>query len=199
MQQQGFSLILICLAHFILSTDSSANFHVADSVIVDDAGRIRVYHGVNFVQKGFPWYPPDLLDESNVASLAEAGINFMRLGWVNSFELCTTPPLSCLSRMMWAGVEPQPKEYNITYVNIMQQIVQLLGSHGIYVLLDMHQDVLSSRTGSYDGIPAWLYDRFPAPQHPCKFLSMNVRSFYFESLGIRTRSLATEETTFELV
>ncbi|CAF4796665.1 unnamed protein product [Rotaria sp. Silwood1] len=29
----------------------------------------------------------------------------------------------------------------------------------------MHQDVLSSRVQSYDGIPAWLYDKFPAPAH----------------------------------
>ena len=47
------------------------------------------------------------------------------------------------------------------------RIVELLGSYDIAVLFDMHQDVLSSRTGSYDGIPAWLYDQFPAPAHSC--------------------------------
>ena len=69
--------------------------------------------------------------------------------------------------MMWSGVEPEPQKYNMTYLNIMKQMVDLLGSYDIYVLLDMHQDVLSSRTGSYDGIPAWLYDRFPATRHAC--------------------------------
>ncbi|CAF5112238.1 unnamed protein product, partial [Rotaria sp. Silwood1] len=48
----------------------------------------------------------------------------------------------------------------------MKQIIELLESNQIFVLLDMHQDLLSSRTGSYDGIPAWLYDRFPPPDHP---------------------------------
>lgn len=70
--------------------------------------------------------------------------------------------------MMWAGVEPQPQQYNVTYLNVIKQIMELLRSHDIVVLLDMHQDLLSSRTGSYDGIPSWLYDRFPPPKHPCK-------------------------------
>jgi hypothetical protein len=51
----------------------------------------------------------------------------------------------------------------------MKNIVTSLESNQIFVLLDMHQDALSSRSGSYDGIPAWLYDKFPAPAHPCKY------------------------------
>ena len=69
--------------------------------------------------------------------------------------------------MMWSGVEPQPKQYNKTYLNIMETIIKLLGENNIFVLLDMHQDALSSRTGTYDGIPLWLYERFPPPAHPC--------------------------------
>ncbi len=69
---------------------------------------------------------------------------------------------------MWAGVEPQPKQYNMTYINVMKQIVESLESNKIYVLFDMHQDVLSSRVGTYDGVPPWLYDQFPPPNHPCK-------------------------------
>ena len=70
--------------------------------------------------------------------------------------------------MMWLGVEPEPGQYNYTYINIMTNIMKLLESNQIFVTLDMHQDVLSSRTGAYDGIPAWLYDRFPSAKHPCK-------------------------------
>lgn len=69
---------------------------------------------------------------------------------------------------MWAGVEPQPKQYNVTYLNVMKYIVEQLGKYQIFVLLDMHQDALTSRVQSYDGIPPWLYDRFPPPEHPCK-------------------------------
>ena len=69
--------------------------------------------------------------------------------------------------MMWSGVEPKPNNYNVTYLNIMKQIVELLESNQIFVLFDMHQDLLSSQTGSYDGIPAWLYAQFPPPNHSC--------------------------------
>lgn len=69
--------------------------------------------------------------------------------------------------MMWSGVEPQPQRYNTTYLDIMKTIVQLLEKNNIFVLFDMHQDVLSNQTGTYDGIPRWLYDRFPPPAHKC--------------------------------
>ncbi|UJR21736.1 hypothetical protein I4U23_024811 [Adineta vaga] len=147
--KQKFSIFVV-LSFFLLINycNGSANVHVTDSLIIDDSGRARIYHGINFVLKGPPWYPPELLDPVNVANLSQWGVNFIRLG------------------MMWAGVEPQPQKYNVTYLNVMKQIVELLESNQIFVLFDMHQDLLSSRTGSYDGIPAWLYDRFPPPDHP---------------------------------
>ena len=80
MQQLGVSLALLCFACLIAGGDGSANVHVENSVIVDDAGRVRIYHGVNFVMKGFPWYPPELLDPVNVANLSQLGVNFVRLG-----------------------------------------------------------------------------------------------------------------------
>jgi hypothetical protein len=69
---------------------------------------------------------------------------------------------------MWSGVEPESQKYNVTYLNVMKDIIALLESNSIFVLLDMHQDVLSTRTGGYDGIPTWLYDRFSPPIHACK-------------------------------
>ncbi len=84
--------------------------------------------------------------------------------------------------MMWSGVEPEPQKYNLTYLNVMKTIVELLESNKIFVLFDMHQDVLSSRTGSYDGIPTWLYDRFPSPTYPCnKILYLLLRFGFFSS------------------
>jgi len=85
-------------------------------------------------------------------------------------------------RMMWAGVEPEPKKYNLTYLNVMSDIIQSLAAKQIYVLLDMHQDVLSSQTGSYDGIPLWLYNRFPTSKHPCMKFLLFFRVYIFFSL-----------------
>lgn len=90
---------------------------------------------------------------------------------------------------MWAGVEPEAKKYNMTYLNVMSDIIQSLAAKQIYVLLDMHQDVLSSQTGSYDGIPVWLYNRFPASKHPCmKFLLFFFEYTYFFSFKIHGHS-----------
>ena len=77
--------------------------------------------------------------------------------------------------ILWAGIEPgtggpnQPKvctkgavnnpgmwnqKTANAYLNQVQQVVNELGRHHIYVLLDMHQDVWSSVFGG-EGAPAW--------------------------------------------
>ena len=70
--------------------------------------------------------------------------------------------------MMWSGVEPEPQKYNATYLDVMKNIIELLELNHIFVLLDMHQDILSSQTGGYDGVPLWLYNRFPSSSHSCE-------------------------------
>jgi endoglycosylceramidase len=74
-------LYIICFSSFLTYCAGSANVHVVDSSIVDESGRVRIYHGVNFVMKGFPWYSPELLDRNYVANLSQWGINFIRLGY----------------------------------------------------------------------------------------------------------------------
>jgi endoglycosylceramidase len=171
---------------FITYCDGSANVHVANSLIVDDSGRVRIYHGANFVFKEFPWYPAELLDPNYVANLSQWGLNFVRLGYEYYFLIFILLSSINYFRMMWSGVEPQRQKYNLTYLNVMKNIVELLESNNIFVLLDMHQDVLSSRTGTYDGIPAWLYDRFPPSAHPCNkifFYCLDFRFFFIRSLA----------------
>jgi hypothetical protein len=80
MKQYLILFFVICLSLLITFCDGSANVHVSDSLIVDDAGRVRIYHGANLVAKGFPWYPPELLDPDYVRNLSQTGINFMRVG-----------------------------------------------------------------------------------------------------------------------
>ena len=36
--------------------------------------------------------------------------------------------------------------------------------HGVYALLDMHEDVLSSKFCLYDGVPRWVIDK-SVPKH----------------------------------
>lgn len=115
---------------------------------LDEFGRVRIFHGVNSVRKGSPWYYEYLLNDTRLDDLRAFGLNVVRLG------------------TMWSGVEPQDGVFNATYVGILETIIQKLADRGIYALLDMHQDVMSSLYFSYDGIPLWLVETFPEPTNP---------------------------------
>ena len=117
--------------------------------MLDEFGRVRIFHGVNAVYKVPPYVPiadhfdpQESLSPEDVANLYQWGFNFVRLG------------------TMWPGVEPQKGQYNMTYLAILQGIVDSLAAKDIYVLLDCHQDVLSPKFCG-EGAPDWAV--FPAP------------------------------------
>jgi len=118
-----------------------------DAFIRDDSNRVRFFHGVNMVHKSFPWYSDVLLDTDNIKDLQKWGLNALRLG------------------VMWTGTEPNKGEYNETYLDIVTGIIDNLQSHGVHVLIDVHQDVLSSYFCEYDGAPTWLVDMSTSSEH----------------------------------
>ena len=67
--------------------------------------------------------------------MASWGMNCMRLG------------------VIWDGVEPEPGNYDDKYLDGVAQRVQWATAHGIYVFLDMHQDLYSVLYS--DGAPEW--------------------------------------------
>ena len=100
--------------------------------IVDEFGRTRFFHGTNVVMKEPPWYRPlewvpgvSSFGERDVQNLHDLGLNIVRLGH------------------SWAGAEPVRGSYNQTFLDIMKQQTKLAEDHGIYVLVDAHQDCLS--------------------------------------------------------
>ena len=69
--------------------------------------------------------------------------------------------------MMMPGYVPNRNEYNSTYMDVIQTIVKKSAEYGIYILLDMHQDVFSPKF-CVEGMPDWMtksedYDSFPYP------------------------------------
>jgi endoglycosylceramidase len=135
---------------------------------VDDAGRARLFHGVNVVYKKAPWYPPYFpidsdksLGEADMKDLRRWGHNVVRLG------------------VMWPGVEPSHGHIDRSYLERMKDIVQKLGAYGIYSIIDLHQDV-GSRRFCGEGIPEHYVDAllqnesstlaraqaFPLPRYP---------------------------------
>ena len=125
-------------------------FHHAGQFIVDASGRVVLFHGVNLVNK-FPPYAPSAagFQEVDAKLMADAGWNVVRLGVLHS------------------GVEPSPGHYDESYLDRIEESVALLGRHGIFSLLDFHQDIYGPVfTG--DGLPPWatLTDNLPLkPSH----------------------------------
>ncbi|MCL2446809.1 MAG: cellulase family glycosylhydrolase [Oscillospiraceae bacterium] len=104
---------------------------------VDEQGRERIFHGVNLKGK---------VDGSNIAWLDEAffkraaalGQRLLRLG------------------VRWAQLEPQPGQYNEEVLKQYDQIFNWGEQYGVYIFLDMHQDLYGSFGGSCgDGAPDW--------------------------------------------
>ncbi len=115
---------------------------------VDENGRQIFLNGVNISLKGEKKgektvYKFNTVQEKTIASLHARGINLIRL------------------ILTWDGVEPHPGIYDELYLDHYRQIVSWCEKYGVYFILDMHQDLYSSRIG--DGAPEWatLTDGYP--------------------------------------
>jgi endoglycosylceramidase len=131
----------------LIATYAAAEYFAKDGFIYDSAGRVSFFHGTNFVQKGYPWYPEVLLSKDNVKQMASWGFNTVRLG------------------VMWTGVFPEMGVYNATYMDVIGQILDNLEENGIRALIDVHQDVLSTHFCLYDGAPTWIVDMSNSSTH----------------------------------
>lgn len=111
--------------------------------IVNEDGAHVILHGVNLVCKDKKKGYVEPCDESLFTWFREQGYNVIRLG------------------LIWDGVEPEPGAYDDVYLGKIKQQAAWAEQNGIYVFLDMHQDLYSSLYG--DGAPEWatLHDGLP--------------------------------------
>ncbi|MGH2975586.1 MAG: cellulase family glycosylhydrolase, partial [Solirubrobacterales bacterium] len=114
--------------------------------ITDARGRVVILHGLNMVYKRPPYRPGAVgFGADDAAFLRRNGFDSVRLG------------------MIYKAVEPSPGSYDATYINRIHSTQRMLASHGIFSLLDFHQDLYSERYGG-EGFPDWavLDDGLPA-------------------------------------
>lgn len=105
--------------------------------LTNSDGQVVIVHGVNEVYKVAPFTPSASgFSADDAAFLAANGFNVVRLG------------------VLWEAVEPEPGVYDTDYLNSIEQTVQTLADHGIYTIIDMHQDNYSS-TFQGEGAPVW--------------------------------------------
>ena len=110
--------------------------------ILDNYGRYSIFHGGNVVVKLPPYLPTlDVFDyqfslntKEDLETMKRLGFNSIRLG------------------VIWEAVEKKPGEYDMDYLNKVEQIINTLGENGIYTMVDAHQDVFS-RNFCGEGVP----------------------------------------------
>ena len=107
---------------------------------VDSQGRIRLFNGMNIDdklrdQQEFRYK----LDEEFFKKYRARGFDFIRLA------------------VTWQNLEPEMEKYNESYLQSLDKIFELAEKYGVYILLDMHQDLYSGNDGEScgDGAPQW--------------------------------------------
>ncbi|SEM41820.1 glycoside hydrolase family 5 protein [Nonomuraea pusilla] len=146
-------------------------------VIVDSGGRQVILRGVNVSQlvdfyRGRPGHPPTRpLTEQDFAHIARLGFNVVRLG------------------ISWSRLEPQPGRYDAGYVAAIRRAVDDAAAHGVYTVIDMHQDAWSAEPtppgtrchagtepmAGFDGAPAWATRADGGPR--CQFTGRDISAF----------------------
>ena len=115
---------------------ANAFISVKEGRFADAAGRQVVLHGINVGEKSkaknyLSWHGPE-----QFAAMREWGFNCIRL------------------LIIWDGLEPEPGRYDDAYLSGVDKRIAWAKQNGIYVLLDMHQDLYSAKFGA-DGAPLW--------------------------------------------
>lgn len=119
--------------------------HVNGTALYDEEGNQIILNGICFIcrepENGY--LEPDI--HSLLPLYANRGINCIRLG------------------IFWDGVEPEPGKYDEKYLENIAEVMETAGQNGIYVFLDMHQDLFSRKF--IDGAPLWatLDEGLPHP------------------------------------
>lgn len=118
------------------SSNSTIGFVAASGTyFLDGSGQPLLFHGVNVVNKS--------KEQGYTGNISAADFALIRSWGLNAVRLC----------IFWDGIEPQPGHYDETYLDRIAKLVGYAKQQGIYVLLDMHQDLYSVKFS--DGAPLW--------------------------------------------
>jgi endoglycosylceramidase len=104
-----------------------------------------VLHGVNVVWKSPPFYPEDTyggLTDADLDRIAAHGWNAIRLGVIPE------------------GLMPTKGHVDPRYLDEVATTLRRIGAHGLYALLDVHQDLMGLPWGN--GFPQWSIHHTPA-------------------------------------
>ena len=122
--------------------------------IRDEYGRQLIFKGVNHCIKtdslnrlGYRKFKSlnKIIDEydKTLDKYVEQGVNIIRLGF------------------NWAVLEPKRNCFDESAFEFLKKHIELAQQHGIYILLDLHQDLFCSKFRFGDGAPKWAVEDYP--------------------------------------
>jgi endoglycosylceramidase len=101
----------------------------------DPLNRDLILNGINLIVKDQKHDYVCAIPEEDFIKARQWGFNVIRLG------------------IIWDGLEPEPGVYNQEMFKCLDERIRWAKENGLYVLLDMHQDLYS--VGFSDGAPQW--------------------------------------------
>lgn len=135
-----FPVLMICLSLFSCKKESEETVSTLaeTSIIKDQYGRQLILHGLNTSSsaKSEPLRNPWIIESDVEREAKEFGFNFVRY------------------LIFWDAIEPQKDVFDQAYLDRVEERVNWYTSRGMYVMLDMHQDLYSAKFGG-DGAPEW--------------------------------------------
>jgi endoglycosylceramidase len=115
--------------------------HVDGTRLRDADGRDVILRGIAVINKKPPFYPD--VDASDFRRIRDLGLNHIRLG------------------ISWAGVMPREGEIDRDYLAAVDDIVAGAQQAGLWVVVDMHQDLYGGARGN--GAPDWAFRPMGCP------------------------------------
>lgn len=140
--RQVLNIVALYIAFFsIISCSKDEESYVESSgiKIKDEHGRQLILHGLNTsetVKFSSYNYLPWVKEKDVEREAADFGFNFVRL------------------LTSWVAIEPQKGVYDEVYLRKFDEIIKWYTDRGIYVMIDMHQDLYGEKVGG-NGAPDW--------------------------------------------
>ncbi len=112
-----------------------ATITIKGDCFIDEHGREVILNGINVVNKS----PED---------------NYLFQGGPEFYQTLAAWGFNCIRFIIiWDGLEPEPGVYNESYLSEIDKRIDWAADNGIFVILDMHQDLFSVKYS--DGAPDW--------------------------------------------
>lgn len=165
---KNLKILLTILSILFINISTKFTIDPISLTLKDKFNRSTIFHGVNVVVKAAPYLPTNnsfdplnSLNLDDIKIMKKLGFNFVRLG------------------VIWESVEKSPKKYDFEHLKKVKDLVNLLGKHGIYTLIDIHQD-LFSRLFCGEGVPTFYAEKLPYE----KTCDKNLISKFLGFLGV---------------